>query len=95
MILTVSAITWKKLTPAQQKILHEEGRSAGDLMRNMMSDQEEQQITKLATLGMQTTRPDTAPFKAKMGPAIAKIANFAGQGNVDKFQSILKKTLNG
>lgn len=95
MILTVSALTWKKLTPAQQKILHEEGRSAGDLMRNMMGDQEEQQITKLATLGMQITRPDTGPFRAKMGPAIVKIANYAGQANVDKFQSILKKTLSG
>lgn len=94
MILTVSAITWRKLTPAQQTIFHQEGRSAGDLMRNMMGDQEEQQITKLAGLGMQITRPDTGPFRAKMGPAIAKISNYAGSGNVEKFQGIMKRVLN-
>ncbi len=94
MILTVSAMTWKKLTPAQQTIFHEEGRSAGDLMRNTMGDQEEQQITKLATLGMQITRPDTAPFRAKMGPAMQKISNYAGQSNVDKFEAIMKRVIN-
>ena len=93
MILTVSAITWKKLTPQQQTIFHQEGRSAGDLMRNMMADQEEQQITKLGSLGMQITRPDTAPFRAKMGPAVQKIANYAGQANVEKFQGIMKRVL--
>jgi len=94
MILTVSAITWKKLTPQQQAIFHQEGRSAGDLMRNMMADQEEQQITKLGTMGLQITRPDTGPFRAKMAPAIAKISNYAGSGNVEKFQGIMKRVLN-
>ena len=93
MILTVSAITWKKLTPKQQVIFHEEGRSAGDLMRNMMGDQEDAQIDKLQGLGLQITRPDTEPFRAKMGPAIQKIANYAGAGNVERFQMIQKRVL--
>lgn len=94
MILTVSAITWGKLTPQAQAIFQEEGRSAGDLMRKLMGDQEQDQISKLQGLGMQITRPNTAPFRAKMGPAVQKIANYAGPQNVEKFQSIMKRVLN-
>jgi len=69
MILTVSAMSWPKLTPGQQTIFREEAASAGDLMRKLTGDQEKDQIAKLQAAGMQVTTPDLAPFRAKMGPA--------------------------
>src|SRR6201998_3377462 len=44
MIHTVSAATWARLTPTQQAIFREESASAGDLMRKLIADQEDDQI---------------------------------------------------
>src|SRR5262249_4882991 len=44
MIHTVSANTWKKLSPAQQDISREESASAGDLMRKTIGEQEADQV---------------------------------------------------
>ncbi|MBV8600399.1 MAG: TRAP transporter substrate-binding protein [Candidatus Eremiobacteraeota bacterium] len=93
MILTVSAITWNKLSREQQAIFREEGVAAGDLMRKLMGEQENDQIAKLGAAGMQITRPNLAPFRAKMGPAVKKISDYAGAENVDKFVAIVRKTL--
>src|SRR5271154_553747 len=65
MIHTVSATTWKKLTPEQQGIFREESATAGNLMRKLIGDDEADQIKKLEAAGMQVTRPDLAPFRAK------------------------------
>src|SRR5215472_3354400 len=79
MIHTVSAATWKKLTPAQQSIFREESAAAGNLMRKLIADDEADQIKKLEAAGMQVTRPDLGPFRAKMEPAYARIATY-GEG---------------
>jgi tripartite ATP-independent transporter DctP family solute receptor len=91
MIHTVSANTWKKLSPAQQGIFREESASAGDLMRKTIGEQEADQVKKLEAAGMQVTRPDLAPFRAKMEPAYKRIAAFAGEDNVKKFQALVEQ----
>jgi len=91
MILTVSAVTWKKLTPEQQKIFREESVTAGDLMRKQIADQETDQIKKLEGFGMAVTRPNLAPFRAKMGPAYKRISAFCGEENVKKFLELVEK----
>jgi len=91
MIHTIGVNTWKKLTPEQQKIFREESASAGDLMRKLIGDQEAEQISKLQAAGMQVTRPDLAPFRAKMEPAYKRIAAYAGEDNVKKFQAMVEK----
>ena len=88
MIHTVSVITWKKLSPEQQTIFYEESKAAGDLMRKLIGDEEVGQIKKLAGFGMTVTRPDLAPFRAKMGPAYKRVGAFAGEDNVKKFQEL-------
>jgi len=93
MILTVSAVTWPKLTPAQQNIFREEAASAGDAMRKLMGDQEKDQIEKLRSAGMQVTTPDLAPFRAKMAPANKRISDYAGGDNVEKFLAMVKRTV--
>jgi len=91
MIHTVGINTWKKLTPEQQAIFREESTSAGDLMRKLIQDGEAEQIKKLELAGMQITRPDLAPFRAKMGPAYVRIAAYAGESNVKRFREIVDK----
>jgi len=95
MIHTVSANTWRKLTPAQQTIFREESTSAGDLMRKLIADEEVNQIKKLEGSGMTVTRPDLAPFRARMEPAYKRVAAFAGEENVRKFREMVDKARKG
>jgi tripartite ATP-independent transporter DctP family solute receptor len=95
MIHTVSAVTWAKLSPAQQAILREESKAAGDLMRKLIADSEAEQIGKLQVAGMQLTRPDLAPFRAKMDPAYKRIADYAGEENVKKFRAMVDSLRQG
>jgi tripartite ATP-independent transporter DctP family solute receptor len=91
MIHTVSAAAWKRLDPAQQAIFREESAAAGDLMRKLIADDEAEQIKKIEAAGMQVTRPDLAPFRALMGPAYKRIAAYAGEDNVKKFQAMAEQ----
>lgn len=91
MIHTVGTNSWKKLTPGQQAIFREESTSSGELMRKLIADAESDQIDKLQQAGVQVTRPDLAPFRAKMEPAYKRIADYAGEDNVKKFRDIVEK----
>jgi TRAP-type transport system periplasmic protein len=88
MIHTVSAAAWARLTPSQQAIFREESTSAGELMRKLIADQEDDQVKKIEAAGMAVTRPDLAPFRALMGPAYERIAAYAGPDNVKKFREM-------
>src|SRR6201987_5294485 len=88
MIHTVSAATWARLTPGQQAIFREESTFAGELMRKLIAEQEDDQIKKIEAAGMAVTRPDLAPFRALMGPAYERIAAYAGADNVKKFREM-------
>ncbi len=95
MIHTVGAATWKKLTPEQQAIFHEESAAAGDLMRKLIADDEADQINKLAAAGMQVTLPDLAPFRARMERAYKRIPDYAGEANVKKFRDLVEQGRKG
>src|SRR5262252_2719663 len=91
MIHTVGVSSWKKLSPEQQAIFREESAAAGDLMRKLIGDDEADQIKKLEAAGMQVSRPDLAPFRARMEPAYARIATYAGEANVKKFRELVEQ----
>jgi TRAP-type transport system periplasmic protein len=91
MIHTIGVNTWKKLSPEQQAIFREESATSGNLMRKMIADQEADQITKLVAAGLLLTRPDLAPFRAKMDPAYKRIADYAGADNVKKFREMVEQ----
>lgn len=95
MIHTVGVNTWKRLTPEQQTIFREESKTSGELMRKLIADAETDQIAKLEKAGMLVTRPDLAPFRAKMDPAYKRIADYAGADNVKKFRDIVEKHRKG
>jgi len=77
--------SWARLTPAQQKIVREESKAAGDSARKMIITEEEDLIARMVDAGMKVTRPDPKPFRALMEPAYQKIRLFAGEENVRKF----------
>jgi tripartite ATP-independent transporter DctP family solute receptor len=89
MVHVMNLASWNKLTPEQQKIVREESVAAGNLMRKAVMNAEEEQLAKLQQLGMQVTRPDLATFRARMGPANARISSYAGEANVKKFLELV------
>ena len=89
MVHVISAKTWARLTPEQQTIIREESKAAGAMMRKTIAAEEDAQITKLQSLGMQVTRPDPAAFRAVMGPAYQRIGTYAGEANVQKFMAMV------
>ncbi|MGO8919543.1 MAG: TRAP transporter substrate-binding protein [Stellaceae bacterium] len=91
MIHTLSAASWAKLSPAQQQIFREESAASGALMRKLIADQEAEQLAKMQAAGIKLTRPDLAPFRARMGPAIERVAGFAGEDNVKMFMAMVEK----
>ena len=90
MIHTINPNSWKKLTPEQQQIFREESAASGNLMRKLMGETEADNIKKLEAAGMQVTRPDLAPFRAKMDVAYKRIAAYAGEDNVRKFREMVE-----
>jgi tripartite ATP-independent transporter DctP family solute receptor len=91
MIHTVGFNSWQKLSPEQHAIFREESAVASNLMRKLIGDQEADQIKKLEAAGLQVTRPDLAPFRARMEPAYKRIAAYAGEANVKKFQEMVEQ----
>jgi TRAP-type transport system periplasmic protein len=91
MIHTVSGASWAKLSPAQQQIFREESAASGALMRKLIADQEADQLARMTASGIKLTRPDLAPFRARMAPALARVAAFAGEDNVKTFMAMVEK----
>jgi TRAP-type transport system periplasmic protein len=91
MVHTVSVKSWKRLSPEQQAIFREESADSGQLMRKLTADSESDQIDKMQKAGMRVTRPDLAPFRAKMEPAYKRTADYAGEDNIRKFRDIVGK----
>jgi len=85
MVHVVSAKSWAKLTPGQQKIFREESKSAGAYMRKAIVAEEADQIAKMEKAGVNVTRPNLALFRAAMGPAYERIGKYAGEDNVKTF----------
>ena len=90
MVNVINKASWEKLSASQQIILREESVAAGNLMRELVAKQEVEELKMLEANGMLITRPDTAKFKAVMGPAYKKIADYAGQENMDRFLALSK-----
>jgi tripartite ATP-independent transporter DctP family solute receptor len=85
MVHVVSAKSWAKLTPEQQRIFREESKSAGAYMRKAIVSEEADQIAKMEKAGLQVARPNLARFRAAMGPAYERIGKYAGEDNVKTF----------
>jgi tripartite ATP-independent transporter DctP family solute receptor len=91
MVHVVNKESWDRLTPEQQQIVREESEAAGQLMRQLVAEQEAGELQALKDAGMQVVEdPDIDAFKAKMGPAYDRIGEYAGEENVEKFLSFVE-----
>jgi TRAP-type transport system periplasmic protein len=75
----VSAITWSKLSAAEQKAVQEAAKLAGVVARQAARDQDDQWLKTLESKGMQIERnPDREKFAALMTPVWAEYAKKYG-----------------
>lgn len=91
MVYIINKKSFDALTQVQQQILREESKKAGQMMRQMIQLQEQQQLVALARLGVQIVTPDPAPFKAAMAPAYARLKESLGEEVVSPFLEMVEK----
>jgi TRAP-type C4-dicarboxylate transport system substrate-binding protein len=87
----MSAKSWKKLTAAQQQIVKEEAKRAGDFVRKTLNNEETDLVAKMEKAGVNITRPDPAPFREAAKSAYDKIFERYGQENVDMMMRFAKE----
>lgn len=69
-MLAANPRAWQtKLDGAQRRIIIEEATVAGAAARKGVRDREEENLAAMQKAGVAITRPDVAPFRAKMAPA--------------------------
>lgn len=88
-VMVINNNKFNTLSAEQKKILEEEGKAAGNLMRKIVADSEAGQLAEIKAKGIAVTTPDPATFRALMEPALKKIAGYAGEDNVKKFMEIV------
>ncbi len=91
MIHVVNKDSWDRLTSEQQEIVREESAAAGELMRELVVQQEEDELAELEARGMSVTRPELAPFRETVAAseAMDRVADYTGHENMEQFQSML------
>ncbi len=89
--LVMNKAKFNKLTVAQQKVLLDEGKKAGDFMMKSVRDQEKGQIEEMKKNGMEVNSPDTAPFQAAAAPVWEKLKAQVGEKDYKTFMDLLNK----
>ena len=71
--LCVSKVAWDRLTPEQQAIVKEAGRTSAELQRKLWAEREKASMEKVIAGGVQVNKvEDKAPFQAAMAPVYEK-----------------------
>ena len=71
--LCVSKVAWDRLTPEQQTIVKEAGRTSAELQRKLWAEREKASMEKVIAGGVQVNKvEDKAPFQAAMAPVYEK-----------------------
>lgn len=81
--LMIGAQLFNSLSEQDQAAVLEAAKIATPVQRQASQRLEQEYITKLEQLGMVVTRPDTAPFKARVLPVIEQWKNAVGADLVD------------
>jgi tripartite ATP-independent transporter DctP family solute receptor len=81
---------WDRLTAEQRTVIQEEATAAGQSARTSVVQQEEEYLTAMEKSGVQVTRPDIAPFQAKMEPAYAELRSNIGDEAWETWQGFVE-----
>lgn len=90
-MVLMSSKSFKKLTTAQQQIVREEAKRAGDFVRKTLNNEETDLVAKMEKAGVKITRPDPAPFREAAKGAYDKIFDRYGRENVDMMMKFAKE----
>jgi len=90
MVHVINAKTWARLTPEQQKIFREESLAASAFMRKTLIAEEADLIAKMENAGVKVTKPDPAPFRARMGRTYEMIGKHSGEDNVRTYMKYVE-----
>ncbi len=90
--MLISMITWKKLSPKQQKIITAAAKEAVDWQRKISEEQDNSYWEKIKATGkMEVITVDRKPFMEATKPVYAMFAKTVGQDNIDKVNALRKK----
>ncbi len=88
----ISMITWKKLTPKQQKIVQEAANEAIAWQRKVSEDQDNAYWDKIKATGkMEVLTVDRKAFQEATKPVIEMFAKTVGEDNIKKVNALRKK----
>lgn len=85
--LSMSEMTWSKLTPEQQQIIADAGKVATDFENELVKDKTGEILETMKSEGLQVTTPNVAEFADAAKKAHE---NFAKTIDLELYQSILK-----
>jgi len=88
----ISMITWKKLSPKQQKVITEAAKEAISWQRKVSEDEDNDYWQKIKATGkMEVLTVDRKPFMEATKPVYAMFAKTVGQDNIDKVNALRAK----
>ena len=95
-VLLISEMTWKKLTPEQQKIISDAAKEARDYERELSLKADQELEAGCKEKGMIVTNPDKAPFVKAVAsvyknPSVIKAI---GGGNAAEGQKLIDAAIN-
>jgi len=90
--MVVSMITWKKLSPKQQKVIQAAAKEAIAWQRKLSEDQDNDYWNKIKATGkMEVISVNRKPFMEATKPVYAMFAKTVGQANIDKVNALRAK----
>ncbi|WP_337998133.1 DctP family TRAP transporter solute-binding subunit [Oleispirillum naphthae] len=88
----ISMITWKKLSPKQQKVVQDAAKESIAWQRKVSEDEDNDYWNKIKATGkMEVLTVDRKPFMDATKPVIAMFAKTVGQDNIDKVNALRAK----
>lgn len=88
-MLSASPKSWGKLSDDVKTVISEEAIKAGKWAQDAVKSGEEDMLVKMEAEGVQITRPDPAPFRAKMEPAWDIMRDRIGQETWDTWMGFV------
>lgn len=84
----VAEDAWSAASPADQSIVVEVLKAAGDKYDQTMKDMESSLINELKTAGMQVTEPDREPMREAVRPIYEKFSEQWGAGTIEALSAV-------
>jgi tripartite ATP-independent transporter DctP family solute receptor len=94
-VLLISEMTWKKLTPAQQKIITDAAAQTREYERGISLKADQELEAACIKEGMKVTHPDKAPFVKAVAPVYStpSVIKAIGGGDAEEGQKLINAAI--